>query len=195
MAIANVPHGFQADPSDHVAITNEYNAAFPELLKSISTEQSPLAVVHFNENYDCSPEACDDGTDSVHPNAMGEYHIAQAFVKTLLEIFSFQGTPFVVPNTIPARVCDTPRHVVAISSANGGTTLTWDVVDGAYGYYIWGGVDDSAEKIDDYVGTKFEAPGTGAGGEYRIQAHCANTLSELSAPGRSRPSPFLRPRR
>lgn len=53
-AIANIPHrSFIGGRDDLITKTEEYNAAFPGLIASLSTDKSPIRLVRFRESYDC----------------------------------------------------------------------------------------------------------------------------------------------
>lgn len=97
--------------------------------------ESPISLVNVNSAYQCRTGGCPDGYDGLHPNALGEYHIAQAYAKVLKSDFGFAGQDFQVPGNIPARVVSTPTNVRS-STVGEGILTTWDVVPNARGYEI-----------------------------------------------------------
>ncbi|KAK5996381.1 hypothetical protein PT974_01715 [Cladobotryum mycophilum] len=98
-AIANIPHrSLIGGREDLIANTDNYNAALPSLLKTMSTPKSPIYLVQFRENYDCNPKECRAAYDGLHPNALGEYQIAKAFADTLKNDFGWPGAAFTIPN-------------------------------------------------------------------------------------------------
>lgn len=75
-AIANIPQRtFIGGRDDLITKTEEYNAALPSLLSNMYTNESPIYLVEFRENYDCDPDACPAGSDGLHPNALGEFQV------------------------------------------------------------------------------------------------------------------------
>ena len=48
--------------------------------------------------------------DGLHPNALGEYEIAQAFSRTLNEAFSLGRNELFIPKDIPPRPTPTPHE-------------------------------------------------------------------------------------
>lgn len=134
--LGNVVHRrFITGRQDLVDNTNTYNA----LLRSRYTDwfrwESPCAYVDVQANYDCTPDACIDGYDGLHPNAKGEYHIAQAFARVLKSDFGFAGGDFVVPGTVEPRSISTPTSV-ATKEVPEGLYTGWDMVKTARGYEI-----------------------------------------------------------
>jgi len=53
---------------------------------------------------ECKVDACPAAYDGLHPNALGEYQIAQAFSKTLCEDFQLGGSPLVWVMTLTANI-------------------------------------------------------------------------------------------
>jgi hypothetical protein len=77
---------------------------------------------------------CSDAAyDGLHPNALGEYQLAQAFSRTLVSAFSLGRNPLEIPEHIPPRPLPTPTQFKAVAAPNG-IVVTWDAVYGAYGY-------------------------------------------------------------
>jgi hypothetical protein len=54
-----------------------------DAIPSWSTANSPVALVDWRGNYSCGLDSCSAGYDGLHPNALGEYQIAQALERTL----------------------------------------------------------------------------------------------------------------
>ena len=75
----------------------------------------------------------DAAYDGLHPNALGDYQLAQAFSRTLISAYSVGRTPLVIPEHIPPRPLPTPTKFQA-TSAPSGIIITWDAVYGALGY-------------------------------------------------------------
>lgn len=77
----------------------------------------------------------DAAYDGLHPNALGEYQLAQAFSRTLVADFRMGRTELSIPTTIPERPTPSPTDVKATPAPNG-IVVTWDAVYGAFGYEI-----------------------------------------------------------
>ncbi|KAK3689004.1 carbohydrate esterase family 3 protein [Podospora appendiculata] len=135
-AIADVPQRtFIPGREDLPRHTDAYNELLAHYLPQWSTEGSPVALVRLCENYSCGPDTSEAAYDGLHPNALGEYQIAQAFSRTLVGAFSIGLHELRVPIDIPARPMPTPTNFQAISSPSG-IVVTWDAVYGAFGYDI-----------------------------------------------------------
>lgn len=115
--------------------TDRYNKLLAAAIPTWSTTMSPIAPVLIRENYRCENSSCPAGYDGLHPNALGEYQIAQAFSRALVSSFSIGTSQLVIPTTIPARPVEVPANVKAVTSLMG-VTVTWDYVYGATGYHI-----------------------------------------------------------
>ena len=124
-----------AGRDDLVENTKTYNNLLRESVVDWSQDDSPVVYVDVNANYDCHPEGCPDGHDGLHPNSMGEYHIAEAFAQSLKENFGFTGPDFEVPPNSEPREISTPTGVTA-SSQPEGIRVTWDRLRSARGYDI-----------------------------------------------------------
>ncbi|GIJ91768.1 hypothetical protein Asppvi_010741 [Aspergillus pseudoviridinutans] len=134
--LGNVVHrSFIKGRQDLVDKTNTYNKLLRDRYPSWFRYESPIAYVDVNANYNCRPEGCPDGYDGLHPNSMGEYHIAQAFARSLKADFGFQGPDFVVPANPEPRVVSTPTGVQTFSFPEGLQTV-WNRVPTARGYDI-----------------------------------------------------------
>lgn len=76
-----------------------------------------------------------------------------------------------------------------------GITVTWDAVDGAYGYYVWSGLEGGNltswnENDPRYDTTWIVANITF---EYQIQAYCSDVVSGMSAPVSATAEPYAAP--
>jgi hypothetical protein len=78
---------------------------------------------------------CPVGYDGLHPNVLGEYQIAQAFTRTLVNGFGIGKSELSIPSNLPTRPISVPTNIVAKSSPLG-VTVTWNDVYGALGYDI-----------------------------------------------------------
>ncbi|KAL4732971.1 hypothetical protein BDV11DRAFT_214583 [Aspergillus similis] len=134
--LGNVVHRkFLKGRQDLVDNTNKYNQLLRDRYPSWFRWESPISYVDVNANYDCHPESCPDGYDGLHPNSMGEYHIAQAFARSLKADFGFHGPDFEVPTNPEPRIISTPTGVQTFSYPEGLYT-TWKKVPNARGYDI-----------------------------------------------------------
>jgi lysophospholipase L1-like esterase len=125
-AIANVPQRtFIGGRNDLPLNTDIYNGLLNNVIPGWSTTQSPVHLVHLQENYDCETTGCPAGYDGLHPNALGEYQIARAFTLTLVNDFQIGTSPLAIPSDIPARPLPVPFNF-QLSSSSGGATATWD---------------------------------------------------------------------
>ncbi|OAA61965.1 Fibronectin type III domain protein [Niveomyces insectorum RCEF 264] len=120
---------------DLVDNTLDYNNKLKNTLPNWFRWESPIAYVDVAGNYDCRPESCPDGYDGLHPAAMGEHHIAQAFADMLQSGFGFAGNPYSVPASADGRPVDTPTDVRSYAYPEGILT-TWNPMHNARGYEI-----------------------------------------------------------
>lgn len=119
---------------DLVDNTIRYNQLLRERMDGWFRWESPLAYVDVNSNYNCRPHTgCLDAYDGLHPSSMGEYHIAEAFARSLKQHFGFNGPDFVVPSNPEGRDISTPTGV-RTSSMPEGLVTTWDTTRSARGY-------------------------------------------------------------
>ncbi|MEU8210756.1 GDSL-type esterase/lipase family protein [Micromonospora sp. NPDC049044] len=136
LALANIPQRTRLGVNPNLpANTDRYNTLLATSIPSWSTSQSPVALVDWRANYACGPDSCPDGYDGLHPNARGEYKIAQAFERTLVNNFRIGTSVPAIPNTIAARPTPVPRNVV-VEPGPQGLKVTWDAVFGAHGYTV-----------------------------------------------------------
>ncbi|KAJ2897714.1 hypothetical protein MKZ38_004491 [Zalerion maritima] len=134
LLIGNVVHrDFIGGRQDLVDNTNTYNDLLRDTITNWFRWESPLTYVDVNANYDCHPEGCPDGYDGLHPNTMGEYHIAEAFAKSLKDEWGFFGEDFAVPANPEKRIVNTPENVVC-APVNEGLYIAWAEDMAARGY-------------------------------------------------------------
>ena len=133
-AIGNIP---QRTPvfGDLPNRTDEYNNMLAEAIPKWSTETSPVELVHMRECYSCENDACPAGYDGLHPRALGEYQVAQAFSRALINGFKLGNTELAIPAYIPPRPASVPGNLRAVVGA-GGINVTWDAVYGAKEYDV-----------------------------------------------------------
>jgi lysophospholipase L1-like esterase len=135
-ALANVPQRTSiGGREDLPRNTDTYNQMLADAIPSWSTSRSPVALVDWRGNYSCETGGCPAGYDGLHPNALGEYQIAQAFERTLHDSYRLGSDVPAVPADIAARPTPVPGKVAATSTP-GGVTVTWDAVFGALGYTV-----------------------------------------------------------
>ncbi|KAI0385008.1 hypothetical protein F5Y04DRAFT_203576 [Hypomontagnella monticulosa] len=120
---------------DLIDNTAKYNEMLRNKIPNWFRWESPIAYVDVNANYNCRPGGCPDGYDGLHPNAMGEYHIAEAFARVLKSSFGFTGIDFQVPDSVEARTVGVPSGVQTLSMPEGLFT-TWTRDGNARGYDI-----------------------------------------------------------
>ncbi|KAL4993280.1 hypothetical protein BDV10DRAFT_190139 [Aspergillus recurvatus] len=136
LLIGNVVHRtFLDGRQDLVDNTNRYNILLKERMSSWFRWESPIAYVDVNTDYDCRPNSCADAYDGLHPNARGEYHIAQAFARVLQRDFGYAGIGFRVPDKVDGRSVGVPQNVKTTSWPEGLLT-TWEPVENSRGYEI-----------------------------------------------------------
>ncbi|KAK4984676.1 hypothetical protein LTR66_004544 [Elasticomyces elasticus] len=145
IALANVPQrsslGFRQDLIDN---TNRYKQLLLGVLQELSTNDSPIKHIDLAGNYNCRPEGCSSGYDGLHPNALGEYQIAQAFSRTLHEDFKFGTGALQVPGNFPDRDVSVPSNVAA-APEDMGVRVTWNAVYGVFSYSVRYRFSDSSD--------------------------------------------------
>ena len=124
-AVANVPQRSNIGRGDLTTMTDTYNGLLKSAIPSWSTTQSPVALVELRENYSCDNSGCPAGYDGLHPNAAGEYQIAQAFSRTLVSQLGIGTSTLSIPGNIPARPLSVPANFKVVTSP-GGILATWD---------------------------------------------------------------------
>ncbi|MFG2936708.1 fibronectin type III domain-containing protein [Streptomyces sp. NPDC048282] len=136
IALANVPQRTHIGGRDDLPVkTAKYNDMLKDAIPSWSTDTSPVNLVDWAGTYECGTESCPAGYDGLHPNAKGEYEIAQAYERTLYEAWGIGSYVPAVPEYAPARPTPVPTSVNA-ESVPLGITLTWDKVYGARSYTV-----------------------------------------------------------
>ncbi|KAK0724340.1 SGNH hydrolase-type esterase domain-containing protein [Lasiosphaeris hirsuta] len=133
-AIANVPHRTWLPGREDLPVnTNRYNQMLALAIPRWSTDESPVALVKFCENYSCGKHTSKAAYDGLHPNTLGDYQIAQAFSRTLISSFALGRHELTIPSSLPLRPTPTPSNLKA-TSAPSGIIVTWDPIYGAYWY-------------------------------------------------------------
>ncbi|PTB46522.1 hypothetical protein M441DRAFT_126012 [Trichoderma asperellum CBS 433.97] len=149
-AVANVPQrSFIGGRQDLVDKTNTFNSLLPGAISQWSTAQSPIHLVKLQENYDCEPGGCPAGYDGLHPNAWGEYLIAQAFSETLLNDFGMGVVSLAVPGMNDpslARDLPVPSNFQVFTSPQG-LTIYLCTVYGAYSYDLQVSINGGANTF------------------------------------------------
>ncbi|KAL4749306.1 hypothetical protein BDW72DRAFT_204849 [Aspergillus terricola var. indicus] len=130
-----VDRTFISGRQDLVDETAQYNKLLKEGMEDWYREGSPISYVDVNSNYNCRPSGCPDGHDGLHPNALGEYHIAQSFARVLQSDFGYMGIELRVPETVDSRPVSTPANVHPTSYPEG-LWAVWDPVENARGYEV-----------------------------------------------------------
>ncbi|KAG7132111.1 NLP effector protein 10 like [Verticillium longisporum] len=135
--IANVIHRtFIEGRDDLVTNTNIYNDLLKNAIPGWSTSSSPVKLVDVNSVYSCAPRGdCSAAYDGLHPGPKGEYQIAHAFSKTLVEMGAGK-LALSVPGSFPASKVPTVPNNVRVSQAPWGLKITWDKVWGANAYEV-----------------------------------------------------------
>jgi lysophospholipase L1-like esterase len=136
--IGNIPQRLRIEARPELAIrTDKYNELLADAIPSWSTTSSPVALAKMRELYACDLDACPAAYDGLHPNVLGEYQIAQAFSRTLVESFQIGSSELVVPPVadLPVRPISVPQNLTAVSNVTG-VAVTWDPIYGALGYQV-----------------------------------------------------------
>lgn len=71
----------------------------------------------------------------LHPNALGEYQISQAFSRTLNDVYGIGDGPISIPGNIPGRNVAVPGNIHA-SPEDMGVVVQWDAVPGVSNYAV-----------------------------------------------------------
>ncbi|MFI2241193.1 fibronectin type III domain-containing protein [Streptomyces chrestomyceticus] len=174
-ALANVPQRtFIGGRDDLPANTTKYNDMLADAIPSWSTGKSRVALVDWAGNYSCDRDGCLAGYDGLHPNALGEYQIAQAFVRTLHNSYGL-GSQLI---NIPARIPDRPTlapGTLWIGSGPSGITLNWKPVFGARGYTVRHRIKGSGTWNETPVrAARFDTTWTRDGWEWEYQVRTDN---------------------
>lgn len=135
-AIGNVPHR-DGDYPNVPERTDAYNKLLAEAIPKWNTEESPVEPVYMRESYTCEVESCPAGFDGLHPNTRGDFEIAHAFSRTLVQKFGLGRWPLPIPDpwNLPVRQVSAPKDVKTVVGADQ-VDVTWDHVYGARRYDI-----------------------------------------------------------
>lgn len=134
--LANVPQRSLIGGREDLPVkTTEYNKLLKGAIPGWSSPASPVKLVDWAGNYDCAPDACPAAYDGLHPNAKGEFQIAQAFERTLSKEYGIGYFVPDVPAAVPARATDAISGLRARTTP-GGIKVTWDKVYGARSYDV-----------------------------------------------------------
>jgi lysophospholipase L1-like esterase len=135
-AIGNVPKR-QGNYPDLPERTDAYNKLLAEAIPKWSTEGSPVELVHMRETYSCEVDVCPAGYDGLHPNTLGDYQIAHAFSRVLVEKFGLGEWELPVPDPwdLPVRQVSVPKNIKTVVGAHE-VNVTWDRIYGARRYDI-----------------------------------------------------------
>ncbi|KAF6833791.1 fibronectin type III domain-containing protein [Colletotrichum musicola] len=132
IALANVPQPTPKQGTERLAeMIDRYNCLLEDSLERWRREcqTSPMELVQVTETYICT-EASYDG---VHPAALGEFQIAKAFSRTLVDAFGVGKKELEIPSEIPERPTSIPERTAA-EARSYGFDVTWDAVYGARRY-------------------------------------------------------------
>ncbi|KAH7362814.1 fibronectin type III domain-containing protein [Plectosphaerella cucumerina] len=135
--IANVIHrSFIEGRDDLVTNTNRYNDMLKAAIPGWSTSQSEVQLVDVNSVYSCGiTGACPAAYDGLHPGPQGEYEIASAFSKTLVNM-GVGRSSLSVPSNPPAMKTPTTPNNLRVLQAPWGLSINWDKVWGANAYEV-----------------------------------------------------------
>ncbi|MFC9288043.1 phosphatidylinositol-specific phospholipase C domain-containing protein [Streptomyces sp. NPDC057052] len=139
IVLANVPQRTtlgDANPGLPQRIS-DYNAALAKAAPGWSTSASPVELADLDKATGCDPKAttCATTYDGLHPNALGEYRIAQAFGTVLHKEFGIGAAAPDVPDSAPGRSLATPSGM-KFDGTQQGVTATWNKVFGAHTYDV-----------------------------------------------------------
>jgi hypothetical protein len=99
--LGNVIHrSFIGGRQDLMDKTNAYNDRLWTAVGRWFLYKSPIEIVDVASAYNCRPDNRPDGYDGLHPNAMGEYHIAWAFAEAFRRRFNIVPRALPVPGSI-----------------------------------------------------------------------------------------------
>lgn len=126
-------------------------------------------------------DGCPASHDGLHPNALGEFQIAQAFSQVLHEKYGLGDANFTIPSRIPLRPCRAPGNVKVVKAVLERNVrpivVTWDSFYGAFGYFVnarrkgWGWGGDMFTDLRQYG---MFWPGDGQEWEVRVKSYCGD---------------------
>ncbi|MEE1782149.1 fibronectin type III domain-containing protein [Streptomyces sp. SP17BM10] len=174
-ALANVPQRtFIGGRDDLPGNTTKYNSMLADAIPSWNTGKSRVALVDWAGNYSCDRNSCPAGYDGLHPNALGEYQIAQAFVRTLHDSYGLGSQLISIPAHIPDRPTLAPG-TIWVDSGPSGITLKWKPVYGARGYTVRHRIKGSSTWTETPVrAARFDTTWTLDGWEWEYQVRTDN---------------------
>ncbi|MFG1766184.1 fibronectin type III domain-containing protein [Micromonospora parva] len=194
-ALANVPQRTDIGRVDLPANTDIYNRMLAAAIPTWSTSSSPVKLVDWRGNYSCEVSGCPAGYDGLHPNALGEYQIAQAFARTLHNDYGLGQSIMTVPTSIPSRSTPAPVNVAARTTP-GGITVTWDTAYGVLGYQVRQRlVGQTAWTEGRASGGRYDKDWTidGQEWEFEVRANNGDAVSAWSATVRATARPQTAP--
>ncbi|MGK5638341.1 fibronectin type III domain-containing protein [Streptomyces sp. URMC 126] len=192
-ALANVPQRTYIGGRDDLPVnTTKYNSMLANAIPSWSSVKSRVALVDWARNYSCDRDSCPVAYDGLHPNAIGEYQIAQAFVRTLHNSYGLGSELIDIPTKFPERPALAPS-TLWIDSGPSGITLNWKPVFGARGYTVRHRIKGSGTWSETPVkAARFDTTWTLDGWEWEYQVRTDNgedgksgwseTLTEVAHP-------------
>jgi hypothetical protein len=125
-------HRQQTDPVFAASIAS-YNRTIIATASRLSTVRSPIAVARDRAGINVAA----DLLDGTHPNANGDIKIAAAFADVLASRFHL-GSAYPRPYPVlPAGPLIHPRLTVTPSAVAGQVKLSWTLVPGANGYFVY----------------------------------------------------------
>ncbi|MFF9645785.1 GDSL-type esterase/lipase family protein [Kitasatospora aureofaciens] len=174
-ALANVPQRTSIGGRDDLPVnTTKYNSMLAAAIPSWNNDKSRVALVDWAGNYSCDTHDCPAGYDGLHPNALGEYQIAQAFVRTLHNSYGLGSQLIDIPTHIPNRPTLAP-DTMEIDSGPSGITLNWEPVFGAHGYTVRHRIKGSGTWNETPVkAARFDTTWTLDGWEWEYQVRTDN---------------------
>ncbi|KAN0116800.1 hypothetical protein V8E51_002777 [Hyaloscypha variabilis] len=135
-AIGNVP--LRAPLDEPLTIrTDLYNKLLAEAIPTWGTEDSPVIPVLMRESYSCGGDGCPAGHDGLHPATLGDFEIAHAFSRALIDGYGIGTTELDVPGPwdLPVRPIAIPSNIRTVADGKG-VNVTWDMFYGARGYDV-----------------------------------------------------------
>lgn len=109
---------------------------------------------------------------------MGDYELAQAFSRSLIDDFRIGRSEIRIPDTLPRRPYQVPSNFKAVAAPSG-IVVTWDAVYGAYWYDLRVRLAGSDDWTVHYVATnRYDtAPCvSGQEWEYQVRMRCGDTV-------------------
>lgn len=127
IAVADVP--YQNFATHSLENTINYNGLMLTAVRKFNTPESPVHLVKLSEKYGCGSCECPGGFDGLHPNALGDYHIAYAFSEVLANKFHMAPCPISFPTSSDdpavARYLPAPKNF-RVEATTDSIVGTWD---------------------------------------------------------------------